>query len=99
MTINEKDRYAVHVPGDCMEPQAYKGQLAVVDPHQPPTCGCLVVVALEIDGKSHAFVPQFRERNAEGFVVRSLNPEPQDETLSFGWLKHVHRIVMIGDPL
>jgi hypothetical protein len=36
---------------------------------------------------------------ALAMVVRSLNPEPQDETLSFDWLKHVHRIVMIGDPL
>jgi SOS-response transcriptional repressor LexA len=100
MSGNWKDQYAVRVPDDVMEPQAYKGQMATVDPNKPPTCGCLVVAAIDNDGKNYSwFIRQYRGEKGDGVVLRSLHPKPADQTIKREGIKHVHRIVMLGDPL
>jgi phage repressor protein C with HTH and peptisase S24 domain len=86
--------YAVYIVGDSMEPVAYNGQVAYVNPNRPPTPRGLVVVELA-DGK--AFIKTLVRRKADVVVLRQYNP-PKDFEIPQSQIAKLHRIVLHGDP-
>ncbi len=88
-----QNAYAVYIHGDSMEPVAYRGQIAYVNPNKPPTPHCLVVVELA-DGRG--LIKQFIRKTASKWLLRQFNP-PRDLEFEAGQVKAIHRIVLHGD--
>lgn len=86
--------YAVYIVGDTMEPVAYNGQVAYINPNRPPSPRGLVIVRMR-DGK--AMIKALVKQQIDLITVHQFNP-PCDFDIPWEKIESVHRIVLHGDP-
>lgn len=88
--------YAIYVQGESMWPWRKPGQLALVDPYQPPKIGDFVVVQLKASGKDEnhhpAYIKQLVRWNAKELRLHQFNPG-EDLTLPAAKVHSVHRVI------
>lgn len=93
--MNVKGAYAVYIHGLSMWPWRKPGQLAFVDPYQPPNIGDFVVVQLKAvsDGQHiAAYIKQLARRTARELRLHQFNPE-EDLTIAATKVLSVHRVI------
>lgn len=90
-----RDAYAVYIQGVSMFPWRKPGQLAFVDPYQPPKNEEFVVVQLKAigpDGHKQAYIKQLIRMNAKEIRLHQFNPA-EDLTIPMSKVFSVHKVI------
>lgn len=84
-----ENAFAVYTVGESMQPRFYAGEILFINPNQPVTRDCFVVVELE-DGQG--LIKQFVNQDDDWLRLRQFNPA-QGLEIPRGKVRHVYRIV------
>jgi phage repressor protein C with HTH and peptisase S24 domain len=88
--VNDEHVYALEVAGNTLEPAYRDGTVIIVSPAASIRRGDRVVLRIR-DGD--VVVKELKRRTSKSLELRSISPEPKDNTLQVRDVQWIHRVV------
>jgi phage repressor protein C with HTH and peptisase S24 domain len=96
--VGSADVYAIFVEGDSMWPRWESGDPVVVHPHRPPKLGDCVILVVQENGETTAYVKLLLRVTSHEIEVKQFNPEKILKFQKKNILK-MHRVVPFSELL